>query len=46
MASKRKKTKRMRATKVKPHKDNLKADLKRIQKNAERLKELAAEPNP
>ncbi len=42
MASNRKKTKRIRANKKRPNKANLKANLRRIQKNAETLRELAA----
>jgi hypothetical protein len=41
MASNRKKTNRIRARKAKPNKRNLKADLKRFQKNAEALRETA-----
>ena len=43
MASNTKKMKRIRDNKRKPNKANLKADLKRIQMNAERLRELAEE---
>jgi hypothetical protein len=43
MASNTKKMKRIRENKKKPNKANLKADLKRIQMNAERLRELAEE---
>ena len=42
MSSNAKKTKRIRARKAKPNKRNLKANLKRIQKNGEILKELAS----
>ncbi|MFH1240846.1 MAG: hypothetical protein V1689_00670 [Pseudomonadota bacterium] len=42
MASNRKKTKRIRARKKTPNKANLKADLKRIQRNAEILRGLAS----
>jgi len=41
MASKSKRTKAIRKWKEKPNKANLKADIKRIQKNAEILKKLA-----
>lgn len=41
MASNRKKTQCIRARKKKPNKSNRKADLKRMQKNSELLKELA-----
>lgn len=41
MTSKAKKTKARRNNKEKAHKANLKADIKRIQKNNELLKELA-----
>jgi hypothetical protein len=41
MTSKAKKTKARRNNKEKPHKANLKADTKRIQKNMELLRELA-----
>ena len=41
MASNSKKTKNIRARKAKPNRRNLKADQKRIQRNAEILKELA-----
>jgi len=43
MASKTKKRKRVRAWKNKPNKVNLKADMRRIQRNREILKELASE---
>jgi hypothetical protein len=42
MAANRKKTKIIRARKAKPNKKNLKANLKRIQQNAETLRELAS----
>ncbi len=42
MASNSKKTKRIRSRKAKPNRRNLKADQKRIQRNAEILKELAS----
>lgn len=42
MASNTKKTKAIRARKKRPNKKNLKANLKRIEKNAKILKELAA----
>ena len=42
MASKTKKAKRIRKSKTKPNKANLKADIKRIQKNTEILRELAS----
>ena len=42
MASKSKKTKGIRKNKNKPNKANLKANLKRIEKNREILAELAA----
>jgi hypothetical protein len=42
MASNTKKAKRIRARKKKPNKRNLKANLKRIQRNAEILNELAS----
>ncbi len=42
MASNTKKTKRIRARKKRPNKANLKATLKRIQRNAEILRELAS----
>ncbi len=45
MASKSSKTKRIRQNKKKPNKRNLKADMKRIQRNAEILKELASGNN-
>ena len=41
MASKTKKTKRIRDRKKRPDKSNLKADMKRIQKNLEILRNLA-----
>jgi len=41
MSSKAKKTKAIRKWKTKPNKANQKADLKRIQKNAEILRELS-----
>jgi hypothetical protein len=41
MSSNAKKAKAIRKWKDKPHKANLKADIKRIQKNAEILRELA-----
>lgn len=41
MTSKSKKTKAIRKWKDKPNKANQKADLKRVQKNAEILRELA-----
>ena len=40
MTSKAKKTKAIRQRKERPNKANLKADVKRIQRNAEILKEL------
>ncbi len=43
MASMGKKTKIIRERKRKPNKSNRKADMKRIQRNAEILKELAAQ---
>lgn len=43
MSSNAKKTKSIRRKKAKPNKANLKADLKRVQRNAERLRELASE---
>ncbi len=43
MASNRKKTKAIRQNKSKPNKDNLKANLKRLQKNAEILREMASD---
>ena len=43
MASNSKKTKAIRANKAKPNKRNLKADQKRIAKNARILQELAAQ---
>jgi len=42
MASNRKKTKRIRNKKDRPNKANLKANMKRIQKNTEILRELAS----
>ena len=42
MASNRKKTKRIRENKAKPNKQNLKANMARIKKNGEILKDLAA----
>ncbi len=42
MASNRKKTKRIRARKRAPNKANLKANLRRIQENAEALRDLAS----
>ena len=42
MASNSKKRKRIRSNKKKPHRANLKADKKRIEKNKEILAELAA----
>jgi len=42
MASKTKKTKRIRDRKKRPNKANLKTDMKRIQKNIEILRDLAA----
>lgn len=42
MASKTKKVRRIRERKKKPNKVNLKADMKRIRRNAEILKDLAA----
>jgi len=42
MVSKAKKTKRIRDRKKRPNKDNLKADMKRLQKNREILRDLAA----
>jgi len=41
MASNSKKTKAIRGRKTKPNKVNLKANMKRIQKNTEILRELA-----
>ena len=41
MASNSKKTKAIRDRKTKPNKANLKANMKRIQKNTEILRELA-----
>ena len=43
MASNGKKTKRIRNSKKSPNKVNLKANLKRIQQNAEILRELASD---
>jgi len=43
MTSKSKKTKAIRAGKKKPNKGNLKADLNRIQRNAEILRESASD---
>ena len=43
MPSNAKKTGSIRRKKAKPNKANLKADLKRVQRNAERLRELASE---
>ena len=42
MASKTKKAKNIRKWKNKPNKANLKTDMKRIQKNADILRELAS----
>ena len=42
MASNSKKTKKIRGWKKKPNKANLKADLKRTQKNNDVLRELAS----
>ena len=42
MASKTKKAKRIRKRKGRPNKVNLKADIKRTQKNIEILRELAS----
>ena len=42
MASNTKKQKRIRKNKAKPNTSNLKADARRIQKNCEILRELAA----
>ena len=42
MSSKRKQTNKIRERKKQPNKSNQKADLKRIQKNAEILRDLAA----
>ncbi|MBW2027908.1 MAG: hypothetical protein JRJ31_02385 [Deltaproteobacteria bacterium] len=42
MASKTKKVSRIRDRKKRPNKANLKADMKRIKKNAEALRELSA----
>ncbi len=44
MAANRKKTTAIRDRKTKPNKGNLKKNLARIQRNAQRLKELASEP--
>ncbi|MBW1998182.1 MAG: hypothetical protein JRJ29_09490 [Deltaproteobacteria bacterium] len=41
MASKTKKTRRIRDRKKRPNKVNLKADMKRIKKNTELLRELS-----
>jgi hypothetical protein len=43
MASNAKKTKRIRARKKSPHKANLKAHQKRLQRNTEILEQLAAD---
>jgi hypothetical protein len=43
MASNRKKTEAIRDRKRKPNKGNLKKNLARIQRNTQRLKELASE---
>jgi hypothetical protein len=43
MPSNAKKTRSIRRKKAKPNKANLKADLKRVQRNAARLRELAEE---
>ncbi|MBW2063779.1 MAG: hypothetical protein JRJ03_02480 [Deltaproteobacteria bacterium] len=43
MASKTKKTRRIRDRKKRPNKANLKADMKRIKRNTELLRELSAE---
>jgi hypothetical protein len=43
MSSNRKKTEAIRDRKSKPNKGNLKKNLARIQRNAQRLKELASE---
>jgi hypothetical protein len=42
MASKTKRTKAVRSRKKRPNKKNLKADLKRVQKNAQILRDLAS----
>jgi hypothetical protein len=42
MAANRKKTNIIRARKAKPNRKNLKANMKRIQRNAEIIRELAA----
>ena len=42
MSSNSKKTKAVRARKAKPNKTNLKRDLKRVQRNAEVLRDLAS----
>ncbi len=42
MVSKAKKTKRIRDRKKRPNKANLKANMKRLQKNREILRDLAA----
>jgi len=42
MSSNRKQTKRIRANKAKPNKENLKKNQKRIQRNAEILREFAS----
>lgn len=44
MAGNRKKTEAIRDRKTKPNKANLKKNLARIQRNTQRLKELATEP--
>ena len=43
MASKSKKTSRIRANKAKPNRKNLKDDMRRIQRNTEILRELAGD---
>jgi hypothetical protein len=43
MASNRKKTEAIRDRKTKPNKGNLKKNLVRVQRNAQRLRELASE---
>jgi len=43
MSSNRKKTEAIRDRKSKPNKGNLKKNLARIQRNAQRLRELASE---
>jgi hypothetical protein len=43
MASNRKKTEAIRDRKKKPNKRNLKKNLERVQRNAQRLRELASE---